>query len=145
MKKLLGRYMVKSPFVIEPGTLVREALDTMRELEIRHLPVVDEGELVGLVSERDLSAANARGRDTRVREVMRVELYAVPPSSLLSDVIGKMIDMKVGSTLVVSDENEVLGIFTTIDALRLLFEMLDQEGEELTLDDHFEDWTDLAI
>ena len=145
MKKVMGRYMVKSPFVIEPTALAREALETMRDLEIRHLPVVEEGALVGLVSERDLTAAVAKIPSTKISQVMRTELYTVPPTAILTDVIGKMIDEKIGSALVVSEDAEVLGIFTTIDALRILFEMLDQEGENLIVDDYFEEWTEVAM
>lgn len=129
--------MVKSPYVIEPGASVKEAYDLMRELEIRHLPVVENGELKGLVSERDL---HPEGKTTRISAVMKTDLYAVAPDAPLSEVVGAMLDRKLGSALVVSPDKEVIGIFTTIDALGILYEMLDQDGEELTLDDYFDDW-----
>lgn len=144
MKKIMGRYMVKSPFVIEPGASVREALELMRELEIRHLPVVEDDELKGLVSERDLQAAQAKSRNIPVSELMKTELYAVGPDASLAEVVGMMADQKLGSALVVSPSDEVLGIFTTIDALRLLHEMLTEEESEFTLDEFYEDWTELG-
>lgn len=143
MEKQLSRYMVKGPFVIETSATVKDARQIMRELEIRHLPVLEDGELVGLVSERDL-AGDGPG-DKKISEVMRTDLYVVPPSAALSEVVGTMLDRKLGSALVVDGDGDISGIFTTIDALRLLSEFLESDGEELSIDDYIEDWTELAI
>lgn len=145
MKRVMGRYMVKSPFVIEPDASVNEARQMMTELGIRHLPVIaEDGELRGLVSERDLSSAKAQEKNAKIADFMRTEVYTVEPDANLAEVVGVMADEKMGSALVVSPGNDVLGIFTTVDALRLLADLLDDEEENLSLDDYFEDWRDYA-
>src|SRR5436853_4321266 len=47
--------MAKEPLTVHPGSTLREAAKIMTEHWIRHLPVVDSGKLVGIVSQRDLS------------------------------------------------------------------------------------------
>jgi CBS-domain-containing membrane protein len=46
--------MTQSPTTVTPTTTIAEAWDLMRELDVRHLPVVDGEALVGMVSDRDL-------------------------------------------------------------------------------------------
>jgi CBS domain-containing protein len=51
---VLADHVTADPVTVGLDTDVREAAELMRELEIRHLPVVDAGEIVGMVSARDL-------------------------------------------------------------------------------------------
>jgi CBS domain-containing protein len=51
---VLADHLTADPVTVELDTDAREAAELMRELEIRHLPVVDAGEVVGMVSARDL-------------------------------------------------------------------------------------------
>jgi CBS domain-containing protein len=55
-KHQVSEWMARSPRTIAPGADVREALDLMLEEGFRHLPVVDEEAVVGVVSIRDLTA-----------------------------------------------------------------------------------------
>ena len=120
--KEIESYMVKSPYVGESAMKVGEALNLLREYEIRHLPIVEDGELVGVVSERDLreAAALPQADKLTVDDIMKSEVYVVRKATPLRDVINEMIDRKVGSAVVVNSDREVLGIFTTTDALRIL-------------------------
>lgn len=148
MKEWIESYMVKSPYVGETEMKVSDALNLLREYEIRHLPIVEEGELVGVVSDRDLREAVALPQaDTlSIDDIMKREVYVARKSTPLRDVIGEMLDRKVGSAVVVNDEREVLGIFTTTDALRILAEMLeDENGEEILLEDQYESWVDRSF
>ena len=95
----------------------------MRKHNIRHLPVLDGGALVGIVSDRDLrlveSVAGTTTRGTLVEEAMTPEPYIVEADTPLRDVVEKMVDHKLGCA-VVTERGKVAGIFTTIDALRAL-------------------------
>jgi acetoin utilization protein AcuB len=95
----------------------------MRERGIRHLPVLDAGRLVGVVSQRDLYLAESlEGVDPTtdtVREAMCGEPYAVPPGAPLEEVAATMAERRLGSAIVV-DRGAVIGVFTTVDALRAL-------------------------
>ncbi|MBX2986368.1 MAG: CBS domain-containing protein [Bdellovibrionaceae bacterium] len=147
MEQHVESYMVKGPYVGEGPQSVKEALEVMRECEIRHLPVVEENHLIGLVSERDLREAMAlpQGAKLRLEDVMKRNVYVAESKTPLREIIQEMADMKYGSVVVVDGSREVVGIFTTTDALRLLSEMLEDEDEtedELAIEDYMESWRD---
>lgn len=52
---LVSHWMTPEPFVMAPGTTTTEALDLMLDHGFRHVPVVDEGRVVGIVSMRDVT------------------------------------------------------------------------------------------
>jgi CBS domain-containing protein len=119
------QYMTPSPATVPPTASVREALDKMRTLGIRHLPVVDAGVLLGVVSDRDVRAVELLpgGPDAlKVEQAMAREPYFVQVDASVRDVAAHMAVEKLGSA-VVMDRGNVVGIFTTVDALRALVEL----------------------
>lgn len=126
-KHTVQRFMTVNPTVIGSQRTLAEAHQLMRERGIRHLPVVDDRRLVGLVSQRDLYLLETlRAVDValeRVAEAMTPEPYAVTPDAPLDEVAAEMAEHKYGSTVIVED-GEVVGIFTTVDALRALSSVL---------------------
>lgn len=105
----------------------------MREHRIRHLPVLDGGVLVGILSERDLhlveSVAGTDPKTTLVEEAMTPEPFAVEVDATLHGVVEQMVAHKYGCA-VVTERGHVAGIFTTIDALRALLELDRQRGHK---------------
>jgi acetoin utilization protein AcuB len=126
----VAEYMTRGPYAIEPRASLSKAVRTMRINGVRHLPVVDEGELVGIVSERDVdltrAVAQADPADLTVEEAMTPNPYVVPPEAPLNDVARAMAKRKIGSAVVVQHER-LVGVFTTTDALHALVVAL--EGE----------------
>jgi acetoin utilization protein AcuB len=122
------RYMSRQPWTISPSAKMSEAHRVMREHRIRHLPVIDHGKLVGIVSERDLHLIETLpGGDpdaVTVDEAMIADVYAVSPDEEVDKVIERMADNKLGSALVVTNNGNVEGIFTTIDALQCFADVL---------------------
>jgi CBS domain-containing protein len=116
-------HMSIAPVVVSSDRSLADAHRLMRERGIRHLPVVDHGRLVGVVSQRDLYLLETlKGVDPgveTVREAMAPDPYAVPPDAPLEDVAMAMAEAKYGSAVVV-DRGAVIGLFTTVDALRAL-------------------------
>ena len=115
---------------VGPETTVGDALDLMDNLSIRHLPVVEGADFVGLVSDRDLAAHvlplraaiahpdEAKGRlETPVSELLRDEVLTVTPSDDVSKAIDTMLVFGVGAVPVVEDRR-LAGIVTTIDVLQ---------------------------
>jgi acetoin utilization protein AcuB len=121
MKKTIGSVMTKYPFSISASGTVGEAGQLMRENEIRHLPVMEGEEVVGVLSERDLRAVGKfpRYEAMRVSEVMSPDPFVVGPDALFSDVAQVMAQRKYGSVVVVDGPRPV-GIFTAVDALMLM-------------------------
>ncbi len=104
-----------------------EATMRMHQFEIRHLPVLRGGRLVGILSDRDLamveSLPGVDPKQVTVGEAMTSEPYAVPPNASLPAVLREMADRKYGTAVIVDAERPV-GIVTTIDALRLCVDLL---------------------
>lgn len=126
------KYMTPRPHVISSGHTLAQARQTMRERGIRHLPVVDGGRLVGIVSQRDLYLLETlEGLDPAsetVREAMRQDPFAVGPDAPLGEVARVMAEHRYGSVVVV-DRGVVVGLFTTVDALRALAALLGRSEE----------------
>ncbi len=116
-------YMSVAPVVVSGDRSLAEAHRLMRDRNIRHLPVVEHGRLVGVVSQRDLYLLETvKGVDPgveTVREAMAPEPYAVPLDAPLDAVAATMAEKKYGCAVVV-DRGSVIGLFTTVDALRAL-------------------------
>ena len=121
--------MTPSPLTIGPTRSLAVARRTMLEHRIRHLPVLDGGRIVGVLSERDLllieTLPDVNPTNVRVEEAMVQEVFTVEPDAPIGEVIERMITGKVGSA-VVCDGDRVVGVFTTIDALGALRELLEQ-------------------
>lgn len=130
--------MTPNPERAEVTETVREALLKLTEMDIRHLPIVEEGQLVGMISDRDLrevvvpmvsdlelAAATVDSRFERpVSELMTGDVISVHPETDISEVIEIMIDHRVGAMPVVEPSTLALvGIISYIDILR--------EAEEL--------------
>ena len=105
----------------------------MREANVRHLVVMNGTELLGVVSQRDLyvieTLAGAEPETAVVEEAMSPDPYLVPPTASLAEVARTMLEKHCESALVV-DGREVLGIFTTSDALRALADLLADDKVE---------------
>ena len=131
--------MTPNPVTVTPQASVAEVWDLMRELEIRHVPVVDRGALVGLVSDRDLAqfdlgrllaieGAEALRRElgTAVVKVMSADVIAVDPETELDEIVELLVEHRIGAIPVVpSGTREVVGIVSYIDVLRALADSLE--------------------
>jgi len=125
---LVRQYMTPSPHTVGPTRSLGAARQVMLKHHVRHLPVLDGGRIVGLISERDLllveSLPGVNPTDVHVDEAMVTNVYTVHPDTPVGEVVETMIDRKAGSA-VVCEGDRVLGIFTTIDALQALHALLE--------------------
>ncbi len=102
------------------------ALELMQLNGVRHLPVEDNGKIVGIVSERDIMSHIGKNWTVMVTmsDVMTTDLLTVHRGQNLGEVALELSRQKVGSALVLDDYGEIFGIFTTTDALNALVELL---------------------
>ncbi|MGZ3708571.1 MAG: CBS domain-containing protein [Bdellovibrionota bacterium] len=122
----IEKYMSTSPHVVNKEVSIHEALARMRQYQIRHLPVMDQGRLIGLLSDRDVEVATSiEGTwDFRCEDIMTPDTYAVSPQTPLDDVVRQMAQKHLGSAIVQEESGKIVGIFTTVDALLALDEVL---------------------
>ena len=124
---LIKRFMTVAPHSSGFRESLASAHALMRNYGLRHLPVLDGTKLVGIVSERDLylieTLRDVNPEDVRVEEAMTVRTYCVSPETSLEEVAGEMAEHKYGCALVL-EGGAVVGMFTTVDALRVLVHLL---------------------
>nr|QKW93887.1 putative signal transduction protein [Vitiosangium cumulatum] len=129
----VGELMTRDPVTLDENDDLVRGDDLLAEYDIRHLPVVKEGRLVGLVSHRDLIRALARHERTpgappvQVRDVMTRSLETLKPTSSVHEAIHKMLDHKFGCVPVVEDGGRLVGILTETDLIRLADRLLSEE------------------
>lgn len=119
----ISDFMTKSPHVIGMEQPLSLAHKLMRAKRIRHLPVLHGGKLVGLISLGDLhlleTLPDIDPARVLVEDAMSQDVYNVRPDAPLRSAVREMARRKLGSA-VVMDGRKVVGIFTTVDALRAL-------------------------
>lgn len=120
--------MSPSPYTIEDTRPIADAHVLMRQHQIRHLPVVHEDELVGMLSMRDLhlmeTLKDIDPAAVLVAEVMTAEPYTVQVGTSLREVAINMNARKYGATIV-QDKDAIVGLFTTVDAMRVLANLVE--------------------
>lgn len=124
----ISQYMTRQPWTIRRDASMFQAHRLMRTHRIRHLPVLDGGTLVGLVSERDLhlieTLPDSDPHEVLVEEAMVSDVYAVTADDAVDGIVEKMARHKYGAVIVLDRRGHVEGIFTTTDALQILADVL---------------------
>ena len=119
----LGQVMTPLPCTISPDATLNQAHNMMRARNIRHLPVVRNNQVIGLVTVHDLHLVETfpgvEPDQVHVEDAMSEDLFFASSTDGLDIVVSTMAARKLGSVLVMDDGN-LVGIFTSIDALREL-------------------------
>ena len=129
----IQKYMTYQPHAIEASESVETAQKMMAELKIRHLPVMNGSIIVGMISDRDirmaLSFVGSEPKKLTVRNISHEHPYEVHPDSPLREVVEEMASKRYGSAIVVQN-GKLVGIFTTVDALKALSNILQTRYHE---------------
>ena len=135
---------VRFPYIAGPEMSLAAAGEYMKRCHIRHLPVVAEGRIVGLISERDIEAADSSERSRLcVADRMSARPFVVSETSSLAEAVEIMARKKYGSVLVKNAKEDLVGIFTVTDALFLLSELLQNQNSVMaTVIDNYS-WKDV--
>lgn len=123
----IKKYMTTNVQTIGDEQPMSIAHRMMRQDHIRHLPVLHQGKLVGIVTDRDLHLVETLNdvdpTKIAVSEAMTPEPYVVTPDASLDEVVATMAAKKYGSA-VVADHGHIVGIFTTVDACSAFADLL---------------------
>jgi acetoin utilization protein AcuB len=125
MTKTISQFMTQGPFTIGREQSLAAAKQLMNKSHVRHLPVLHGGKLVGMISERELDVIEALpgSKQLSVEDAMVPDVYLTSEDAPLDTVAAEMARLKVGSAVVVKDD-VVVGVFTAVDGLRALAEVL---------------------
>ncbi len=134
----ISELMTHNPQTIGCDQRLDVALAMMRALEIRHLPVLEDGKLVGLLTDGDVPAGPDASLTARVSERMRPGPYTVAPDTSLDEVAEMFATCKFEVAFVVAPGDHVLGVFTTVDLARVLVNTL--KAKLPSNDGHFNRW-----
>jgi acetoin utilization protein AcuB len=139
-------YMTENPTTLSPDDALLQAVLSLRSLSIRHLPIVENGKLVGLLTEGDIARAspsiltrttpeeyNQVFEQTPIRKVMIKNVTAVGPDTPLGDAVAILMENK-WSCLPVVNDDAVIGILTLTDVLRYTKSTLESSTGSITLD-----------
>jgi CBS domain-containing protein len=124
--------MTPFPYFVEADEPVERVERLMEEHNIRHVPVQENGTVVGIVSERDLhqlvirSLSKEKKGNIRAREVMVSNPYVVTFDTPLNKVTKEMARRHIGSAIIVH-HGKLAGILSAVDACRILAEILESE------------------
>ena len=123
----VDEYTTPNPITASEEASVEDLSTLMQENGIRHVPIVRGGNVVGVVSERDLRLIAglklAEKNFVRAADIMAPNPVMVDREDSLDDVAFEMSEKKIGSVMVMDEDNELYGIFTATDALNALIEI----------------------
>ena len=126
----VSEHMTPAPLTIDWETTLGSAIEILSANGFRHLPVVEGGQLVGLVSDRDLRRAQGAGRheEQLIEELVTTELVTVPADAGLARAAEVMLQRKISSLPVVQD-GEFVGLLTLSDLLDHCLDEFRARGE----------------
>jgi len=138
MTDTVRTYMVSEVETLTPDDSLETAVMLERRFRIRHIPIIENGELVGMVTDHDLKRAMpspVTGSDqqtfdrvvqtTLLRQIMTRSPTTISPAAPLRDAVQMLCEKKFGALPVV-DQGKLVGIITGIDLLRAFLAFLDK-------------------
>lgn len=124
----IQKYMTYVPKSIGFDQPLSKAREFMKTMHLRHLPVLKGGQLVGVLTDRDINLVlqfnDVDPTKMKVEEAYTPEPYFTSPSTPLNEVVSHMAEKKYGCALIV-DNGKLVGIFTEVDAYKALSELLE--------------------
>jgi acetoin utilization protein AcuB len=128
-------FMTPFPHSIDVDAPLEDAHKLMREHRFRHLPVMSGGEIVGVLTDRDIKLVlgpdfgSPEERELRVRDAYVERPCVVPASTPVAKVARVMAQNRIGSAIV-TKHGKLVGIFTVTDACRALAEIIGDHDEK---------------
>ena len=129
--------MTTHPLSVDPEDSIQQALDIMDQENIRQLPITNQKELIGIITDRDIrSFLGGRSLSfleeqevamkTKVGSVMTDKPITLSPDDDLREAVELLLEEKVGGIPVVDPEVGLIGIITYVDVLRCFLEQLEE-------------------
>jgi acetoin utilization protein AcuB len=122
----IKEWMVKNPITVTKDQTIQECVDLMKEHSIRHLPVVENKKLSGLVTESNLRQVFLASmiEDLKLEDVMIRDPITVTPDTEIEDAAKLIYHNKIGGLPVVDNDDQVVGIITVADLVAAFIELM---------------------
>jgi acetoin utilization protein AcuB len=130
---LVKNWMTKDPITVDVNDSMQTAAKLLKENNIRGLPVMKNGKLIGIVTDRDLKRASASDANTldihellfliekiKIKEVMTKNPITIPVDSTIEEAAEVLLDNKFSRLPVVYNDGNLVGIITQTDIFRVL-------------------------
>ena len=137
---IVAKRMKHHPAFVDEGDSMKKAMDLLKENEIRHLPVLKDGKLVGILSERDIKQASpsqATALEIReiyyllakikVKQIMTRRPYTISSTATIEEAALILREKKIGCLPVV-DDGKLVGILTETDIIDAFIESMGVGG-----------------
>lgn len=126
---LASATMTRTVIVVPPELALSAAWGLMQSHRIRHLPIVRSGELLGMLSDRDILLHATAAHDgsivvppVLVGAVMTPAPFTITPDTPVGTIVRMFTERKIDATPVLSDNGRVIGLVTSTDLLLLLLD-----------------------
>jgi len=120
---LVGKRMSKNPQTVAPEDYLATAQAKMLAGNFRRLPVIKDGKLVGMITDRDMRQHTGFYERTKVNAAMTEDLLTVTPETTLEEASKLLLKHKIGG-LPVLDNGSLVGIITTSDILKAFLDVM---------------------
>ena len=133
---LVTNWMSKNIITVDENDSMQDAMKLLKEHDIRMLPVMKKGKLVGIVTDRDLKQASASDATTlevhellylltriKVKNIMTKEVITVPPDFTVEETTLVLQKNKISGAPVVDSEGQLVGTITQTDLFRVLISL----------------------
>ena len=140
-QSLVRDYMTSHPQTLDIESTLLDAVLMMRRSELRHIPILENGRLVGILTDRDVGRFapsilmpltaqdyNRVFEETPVAKVMSRKLVSTTPDAKLAEAVHLIYSMKLGC-LPVLEKERLVGIITRVDMLRALHDVIGDLGD----------------
>lgn len=122
--RIVKEIMTINPVTVSPDDHVTVAFKIIEDNKVRQAPVISNGQLVGIITDRDLRMTlvqeDINNRNITVSSVMTRDPVTVYENSEIEEAANKISEHRVNSLPVVTGENRLCGIVTTIDIIKEL-------------------------
>lgn len=141
---LVGNRMTKEPDTVEPNDLLSRAAHKMQAGGFHRIPVVENGKLVGIISDRDLREHRGHLGEIKINGIMTEKPITVTPATTIEEAAVVLLENQIGGLPVLTD-GHLVGIITITDVMRAFLDVmgashggttridLELEGEERSL------------
>ena len=133
---IVEQAMQKEVHHVPASTPLSAAREDMQDLGVRHVPVIEDGVVAGMLSDRDLRRANGDGAppSTPVSHYMTGSVITVQPEERLSVAAARMAEHKVSALIVQSTGDRDIGLLTLTDVLDQALESLREQDRVMARD-----------